>query len=199
MDDVIVKLNEKLESSVKRLRDGTHDDHDILPALLWALLEYNRSHRNDLEQLQQKAVETSAEINSLVRALPEECAKLQRSIAEDLRTVGDDLNVKLGSLNTRVDSLAQALQEKCDKLQYQLESVASSIGTILKTSNEDLKQTVRQSATQLQKLVEARVDGLSEAHQSGLRRTDKKLTWLLIGSLFQIVFILIVIFFVFGK
>jgi len=192
MDDVIVRLNEKLESAVKRLRDGNHDDHDILPGLLWVLLEYSRSHRDNLEQLRDRAERTSAEISSLAKTLQDEFEKLRHDTSEDLIKTGDDLK-------TRIGSLAQTFQEECEKFRYQLENVADSTGTLLKSSNEDLKQTLRQSAIQIQKLVETKLDGQSEAHQSGLRRTENKLKWILIGSVFQIIFILIVMFLVFGK
>lgn len=196
MDDIVVKLNEKLDPAVQRLRDGKNDDHDILPGLLWVLLwvllEYNRSHRDDLAKLRDGAERTSAGITSLATTLQEECEKLRRGTSEDLTKTGEDLRA-------RISSLAQALQEECEKLRHQLENIADSIGTLLKSSNEDLKQTLRQSAIQLQKLVETQVDGLSGATQSGLRRTGNKLKWILIGCVFQIIFILIVMFRVFGK
>ncbi|GEM_PF-5004212 len=192
MDDIIVKLNEKLDSAVQRLRDGTHGDHDILPGLLWVLLEYNRSHRGNLEQLRDRAERTSAEISSLAKPLQDEFEKLRYSTSEDLLKARDDLGIRIGSLT-------QTLQEECEKFRYQLENVANSTGTLLKSSNEDLKQTLRQSAIQLQELVETKVDGLSEAHQSGLRWTDNKLNWILLGSVFQIIIILIAMFIVFSK
>lgn len=191
MDDLIVKLNEKLDSAVKKLRDGNYDDHDIFPALLWVLLEYNRSHRNDLEQLRERATKTSAEISTLSKTLQDQCEKLRHDTSEDLTKTGDDL--KGG-----ISSLAQTLQEECEKLRYQLGNIGDSTAALLKSS-EDLKQTLRQNAIQLQNLVETKVDGLNEAHQSGVRRADNKLKWILIGSIFQIIFILIVMFLVFGK
>ncbi|TAJ76342.1 hypothetical protein EPO44_21505 [bacterium] len=184
MDDVIVRLNEKLESAVKRLRDGNHDDHDILPGLLWVLLEYNRSHRDNLEQLRDKAERTSAEISSLAKTLQSELEKLQHNTSKDLIKTGDDLKARIGSLT-------QTLQEECEKFRYQLGNVADSTGTLLKSSNEDLKQTLGQSAVQLQNLVETKVHRLSEAHQSGLRWTDNKLWWILMVTVFQIIFIIV--------
>lgn len=159
MDDLIVKLNEKLDSAVKKLRDGNYDDHDILPALLWVLLEYNRSHRDNLERVRERTDKTSAEISGL----------------------------------------AKTLQEECEKLRHQLGSIADRMGAGLKSLNEDHNQSMRQNAMQLEKLVEIKVDSLSEAHQSGVRRTDNKLKWILVGSILQIIFILIVIFLLFGK
>ncbi|MGH7775415.1 MAG: hypothetical protein ACREQA_24580 [Candidatus Binatia bacterium] len=192
MDDLIAKLNEKLDSAVKKLRAGSYDDHDILPALLWVLLEYNRSHRDDLEKLQEGTYKTSAEINGLGKNLQEECEKLRHNTSEDLIKIGD-------GLRARISTLAQTLQEECEKLRSQLGSVADSMGAVLKSSNENVNQMLRQNATQLHKLVETKIESLSEAHQSGVRRTDGKLKWILIGSIFQLVFILIVIFLLFGK
>lgn len=185
MDDLIVKLNEKLDAAVKKLRDGNYDDHDILPALLWVLLEYNRSHRDDLEQVRERADRTSAEISGLAKTLQEECEKLQQKTSEDLIKARDDLG-------TRIGGLAQTLQEECEKLRHQM-------GAVLKSLNEDLNKTLQQNALQLQKLVETKVGSLSEAHQSGVLRTDNKLKWILVGSIFQIIFILIVMFLIFGK
>ncbi len=184
MDDIVVKLKEKLDPAVQRLRDGKDDPHDILPGLLGVLLEYNRSHCDNLEQLRDRAERTSAEISSLAKTLQDECEKLRYSTSEDLTKTGGALKVKIGSL-------AQALQEECEKLRYQLGNVADSMETLLKSSNEDLKQTLRQHAVQLQKLVERQVDGLSGETQSGLRRTDNKLWWILIVTVFQIIFIIV--------
>jgi ABC-type transporter Mla subunit MlaD len=192
MDDLIVKLNEKLDSAVKKLRDGNYDDHDILPALLWVLLEYNRSHRDDLEQVRERTDRTLAEIGGLAKTLQEECEKLRQKTSEDLIKAGDDLG-------TRIGGLAQTLQEECEKLRHQLGSVADSMGAVLKSLNEDLNKTLQQNALQLQKLVETKVGSLSEVHQSGVLRTDNKLRWILVGSIFQVIFILIVMFLIFGK
>ena len=159
MDDIIVKLNEKLDSAVKKLRAGNYDDHDILPALLWVLLEYNRSHRDDLEQLRERTDKTSAEISGL----------------------------------------AKTLQEECETLRHQLGSSTDSMGAGLKSLNDDLSKTLQQNNLQLRKLVETKVDSLSEAHQSGVRGTNNKLKWILIGSILQIIFILIIMFLIFGK
>ena len=192
MDDLIVKLNEKLDSAVKKLRAGNYDDHDILPSLLWVLLEYNRSHRDDLERLRERTDKTSAEISGLAKTLQEECEKLRHNTSEDLIKARDDLGARIGGL-------AQTFQEECEKLRHQLGSIADSMGAALKSLNEDLNQSMRQNAMQLEKLVKTKVDSLSEAHQSGARRTDNKLKWILMGSILQIIFILIVMFLVFGK
>jgi hypothetical protein len=49
MDEQIVsELIKKLNPSVNRLKEGKADDYDIFPALLWALLEYEKFYDNRL-------------------------------------------------------------------------------------------------------------------------------------------------------
>ena len=192
MDDVIGKLYAKLESHVKRLRDGNSDDHDILPGLLWVLLEFNRSHRDDLGQLRERAEKTLAEMSGLTKSIQDECEKLQYNTSESLVKTGDDLKARIGSL-------AQTLQEESEKLRYQLENVTDSTGTLLKSSNEELKETLRQTTIQLQKLVGTNLDRMTEMHQSSVRRTDNKLKWMLIGSIVHIILIAILMFLLFAR
>jgi hypothetical protein len=144
MDDVVVKLYERLESAVKRLRNGNHDDHDFLPALLWALLEYNRSHRDELQQLRDKTEKITSIVDSLAETLQEECEKLRNNTTNELLKTADEAKASIGSL-------AQTVREECESVRHQLGKVAETIGTLLNSSNEDLKQTLRQSAIQLAK------------------------------------------------
>src|SRR6266581_825205 len=65
MDDILVKLDEKLAYSVQKLRDGTHDDHDILPSVFWTLLEYNRTLRTALEKIQEQSSEISRALSAV--------------------------------------------------------------------------------------------------------------------------------------
>lgn len=195
MDDVVSRLNEKLASAVQRLRDGNYDDHDILPGLLWTLLEFNRSNHDKIEHLREAIGHTSEGIGDLVKILKDECEKLRRDTSQN----GEDIRAKIGSLiqamqeesdkhRSQIGSLTQALQEESDKLR-------SQVGEFTNSVNENLNQ----NSVELQKLVETKVDKLNLAHQVAISRTDNRLKWIVVGSISQILLLLASLFLFFAK
>ena len=102
MDEIITKLNEKLKPSVQRLRNGNHDEHDILPALLWILLAYDQALHKILEVLP----------GSLTEAQTAAAQKVEQSLKHETTQIRKQVETSASSLTVIHKTTAQKTEQK---------------------------------------------------------------------------------------
>lgn len=74
--EVLKKLHEKLHPSIERLSSNKHDDHDILPALLWSLLNYD-------DDIQKKSARILEQQESYKNAFGKQIESLSLSVRQN--------------------------------------------------------------------------------------------------------------------
>ncbi len=158
--EIIVKLEEKLKPSVQKLQTDKADDHDFLPALLWALLGYDKRLQEEVVVLQKKMEIANSELTKL--------EETQKSSAEDVKN---------------------SLQQEVVQLQQELEMINSELPKLVETqksSAEDVKNSLQQEVVQLREELLQQETTLQNIAQS----TNRKSNWLIFLSIFQFVLIL---------
>lgn len=152
LETVIKKVGEKLHEPVQKLIRGQYDEHDILPAFMWLLLERG------------KRVETS--IQSLSSSIAEQVSGLKRELFDELRGGNDkvliDVTARLDRVVSSVEGKAMEIQLRVDELSNNLTEANEHIRqalTGLQRSANDLAELLRTSNTD----AEGRANALREA------------------------------------
>ncbi len=206
---LFLKLEEKLNPSLNRLKEGKSDDHDIFPSLLGALLSYSKNIQEVVEQtaplLQQESERLRKEIDAVSGRFPELMVRqeaiideMKESLRQEAAQIREKIEVAVVSsaLLEEVQKNVKNLHQEIVQLGKKMETTTNStllLGETQRSFSETIKGAIQRDVEALHKQIETvveKVAHIEETQKAISEKTPRKLTTLQVISIFQLFVIL---------